>query len=733
MPYKQYPGDINEYIRTTDPGKIDLDYIVDSVTAHPVTYVYTTDKEYTHTLVSTDIYVDDAITDLPNEIVKLIITTYKPDNPQSVSMIQNSTDFFYAAGHSIDDSIAAIDGKIIYLHEQVNRRSFDGLLQGIIDKYNPSLIIGTNNHANAQGNSIFYISQEFLDNNSKVSSNSLIYILDDLTHIFMLVPGIEKLNPTMLQGFIDTYKPTAITAYSTYSWMLEAKFLYTDMSKIIHQDKIIRLKRKFASPAIVNEVATTYKPDVIVAHRHLVLYANPDHINDYIESYDYNSDTLVVTIPEVSVEFLPQLVEKYPYVQKILYKGGVIWDNQRKTTAVTVNRGTVLKDYLHILINNDLWGSRCNFQFTEEAGVDAGGLTNEVFNLISIQLKNDFFVCKESRSAGCYYMFSPTKENCSKKLALGPNCYKYIGQLVAKSIKEGYIINISFSHTILALLAGLVTEYNLKSLLEYLQYDDSTYVSSLTSAEGKKNILENADLFETASGLIPTAYNYDKFLEETITDRLGVNMLDKSTYSDFIEGAHSIIPASFSGVTNDRLRQRDEDPAAFMEFQRQVFEKLSSLLIGKFSLHLWKARTIMEYKEERLNVNNMDPLPAIERINDAKAVYNWFWEIVEESDENTQKKILVYQSGLPYVKPDYTYVIFINDASAENLPSAHTCSYQLDLSINYTKEKLRDKLMQAIIYGMSFEILGGSANNNYRDKYLKYKRKYLEKKRIMQL
>lgn len=81
----------------------------------------------------------------------------------------------------------------------------------------------------------------------------------------------------------------------------------------------------------------------------------------------------------------------------------------------------------------------------------------------------------------------------------------------------------------------------------------------------------------------------------------------------------------------------------------------------------------------------------------------WFWEILEEFDENMKANFLFFLSGsfsVPFGGfKDFALKIERIPNNKEALPVAHTCFNQLDLPIYDSKEIMKEKLLIALTEG----------------------------------
>ena len=79
----------------------------------------------------------------------------------------------------------------------------------------------------------------------------------------------------------------------------------------------------------------------------------------------------------------------------------------------------------------------------------------------------------------------------------------------------------------------------------------------------------------------------------------------------------------------------------------------------------------------------------------------WFWEVLNEMEEDDKQKYLKFVNGrakLP-TNPGEGRMHTINpgnEGGDQALPQAHTCFFQIDLPDYQSKEDLREKLLIAI-------------------------------------
>ncbi|XP_045497074.1 E3 ubiquitin-protein ligase SMURF2 [Colias croceus] len=109
----------------------------------------------------------------------------------------------------------------------------------------------------------------------------------------------------------------------------------------------------------------------------------------------------------------------------------------------------------------------------------------------------------------------------------------------------------------------------------------------------------------------------------------------------------------------------------------------------------------------------------LKHVNPDAPIVNWFWEIVEEFDAEMRARLLQFVTGSRRVPlagfralqgstgaaaPRLFTLHLVADATPDSLPKAHTCFNRLDLPPYPTKEKLHDKLKQAVLETAGFAV-----------------------------
>ncbi|XP_068631652.1 E3 ubiquitin-protein ligase SMURF2 isoform X2 [Battus philenor] len=109
----------------------------------------------------------------------------------------------------------------------------------------------------------------------------------------------------------------------------------------------------------------------------------------------------------------------------------------------------------------------------------------------------------------------------------------------------------------------------------------------------------------------------------------------------------------------------------------------------------------------------------LKHVSPEAPIVNWFWEIVEEFDAEMRARLLQFVTGSRRVPlagfralqgstgaaaPKLFTLHLVADASPDSLPKAHTCFNRLDLPPYPSKEKMHDKLKQAVLETAGFAV-----------------------------
>eukprot|EP01132_Coremiostelium_polycephalum_P003275 gene3275-4102_t len=347
---------------------------------------------------------------------------------------------------------------------------------------------------------------------------------------------------------------------------------------------------------------------------------------------------------------------------------------------IRIDRRNVLEDsynQLHDLSTNqiiqNIW-----VKFVDEEGVDMGGLRKEWLSLLFKQLFDP--------------QYSLFVVNSNYTISINPNSHYqqdhlsyfwFSGRMVARSVTEGIHLDHTFSRTIYKMILGKPPS------LDDLAYVDPEFHKSLvwilensveemeevTFSTTFDNMGENVlvDLKPNGREILVTEDNKQEFVKLILEWRLRRDISDQSYH--FVMGFRDVIPLNLI--------------SQFNECELELF--ICGLV--EIDIQDWKANT--NYRG----------------YNATSSVIEWFWQIVEDMEQENRIRLLQFVTGNARLPPSGFQGLMSADGplkfqihksySPDNqLPVARTCFNRLDLPNYDSKEKLQHALYVAIQEGL---------------------------------
>lgn len=325
------------------------------------------------------------------------------------------------------------------------------------------------------------------------------------------------------------------------------------------------------------------------------------------------------------------------------------------------------------------------FEFIGEEGIDAGGLAREWFNLVSSELFNpERGLWIPSATNQMCMQINPASEiiNPDDHLLY----YRFVGRIMGKALFDqqliqGHMVRHMYKHLLgwpvqFDDLALIDEEFhaNLKKIwtlsdeeVEYMCLDFST-------TEKTFDTVEEFELVENGREIDVTKDNLPEYMEACLKFRLFGRVLKQST--ELLLGFFDVIPEPLLTVFD--------------------FQELELLMCGlpKIDMDDWKEHT--EYMGD------------FSFTRSRHEVVKWFWEVVEEYDQEFKARLLQFVTGTSGVPSRGFSVLQGNDGNIRKFtihgvdlatclyPRAHTCFNRIDLPIYQTKEQLSEKLTLAV-------------------------------------
>lgn len=323
--------------------------------------------------------------------------------------------------------------------------------------------------------------------------------------------------------------------------------------------------------------------------------------------------------------------------------------------------------------------SRLEVNFKGEAGIDAGGVTREWYQVLSRQMFNPDYALFTA-VASDETTFHPNRTSYINPEHL--SFFKFIGRIIGKAIFDGCFLDCHFSRAVykkildrpvsLKDMENLDLEY-FKSLMWMLENDITDIITEDFSVEtddyGEHKII---DLIPDGRNIPVTEANKHEYVRLVVEYRLQTSVIEQM--NNFIAGFHEIIPRDLIAI-----------------FDEQELELLISGLPD------------IDVNDWQNNSSYINYSPSSEQIQ-------WFWRAVKSFDNEERAKLLQFATGTSKVPLNgfkelrganggCMFSIHRDYGTTDRLPSSHTCFNQVDLPAYDSYETLRGSLLLAITEG----------------------------------
>ncbi|KIS68346.1 uncharacterized protein UMAG_03442 [Mycosarcoma maydis] len=349
--------------------------------------------------------------------------------------------------------------------------------------------------------------------------------------------------------------------------------------------------------------------------------------------------------------------------------------------SLSVRRNSVFEDsfrYFSRKTGPEVKHGKLNVRFTNEEGIDAGGVTREWFQVLARAMFNPdyalFQPCAADRTT-----YQPNRMSYVNPDHL--SFFKFVGRIIGKAIYDGRLLDAYFTRSFYKHILGKPVDYrDLESIdpeyfksLEWMLSNDITDILDLTFSVDDEEFGETkvVDLKPNGTSISVTEANKQEYVRLVTEQRLTKSI--KSQIDAFLGGFNEIIPSDLIRI-----------------FSEQELELLISGL-PDIDVDAWK--------------NNTE----LHGYSSGDAVVQWWWRAVRSFDQTEKAKLLQFITGTSKVPLEGfahlqgvqgTQRFNIHKAyGADRLPAAHTCFNQLDLPQYESYEKLRSSLLLAMNEG----------------------------------
>lgn len=334
-----------------------------------------------------------------------------------------------------------------------------------------------------------------------------------------------------------------------------------------------------------------------------------------------------------------------------------------------VGRVRFLEDLVRVATKHSLKGS-LSVNFTNEQGIDAGGLRREFYELIGKEMKNTR-----------YNLFQNYFVNSVERYFLHPSIYEIerrrdylytLGKFTANSIVTRNYIGICFVDAFVKhLYDEPVTFEDMQHVVSPVEYAGYMHLKELSAEELEDacitfEIVEQSKRVELLPGgrdMPVTRDNLAQYLARIADYRL------HSRYRDEI--------LEFKRGFNEILK---------VEFIRQfiVESEFNILICGKMDINAENILAVCVYS------NGNAPLISM------------FKTYVQEAEEEVLKCFLKFATGssvIPFDTDGYRLEIQFINSNIKNLPLAHTCFRSIECPKYTSQRMMKIKLDAAFLYG----------------------------------
>ena len=381
-----------------------------------------------------------------------------------------------------------------------------------------------------------------------------------------------------------------------------------------------------------------------------------------------------------------------PFKDKIAWFRGACdklrtpWENEH--TFCFVRREHLMDDSLSCIMNltAEQMRNMFRFEFINEPGIDAGGVAREWFQIVTERLFHpDFGLWQYSAvNQMCMQISACSSLATAEHLKL----FRFTGRVIGKALFDGQLVACHMIRHIYKHILGwplmmgdieMIDAEVHKSLMDVVDYDNqgmdvSDLCLDFTVTEERMGETQFYPLIEGGEDIDVTSENLKLFLES----RLKYQVLDrvKDQLKELLIGFYEVVPE-----------------ALLIAFD---FQELELLMCGLPEIEMkdWKVNT--EYMGQ------------YESSGEDHKVCKWFWEVVEEFDEELKARLLQFVTGTSGVPAQgFAYLqgndgnirkFCVNSISVKTslFPRAHTCFNRIDLPLYPDKATLKDKLTLAV-------------------------------------
>eukprot|EP00573_Skeletonema_grethae_P001076 CAMPEP_0201686764 /NCGR_PEP_ID=MMETSP0578-20130828/1088_1 /ASSEMBLY_ACC=CAM_ASM_000663 /TAXON_ID=267565 /ORGANISM="Skeletonema grethea, Strain CCMP 1804" /LENGTH=875 /DNA_ID=CAMNT_0048170859 /DNA_START=38 /DNA_END=2665 /DNA_ORIENTATION=- len=394
--------------------------------------------------------------------------------------------------------------------------------------------------------------------------------------------------------------------------------------------------------------------------------------------------TDLVTFEDIATAQNKSYEDKIQWFQDTCAQLCVEWNEGHM--RMNVRRDYLLSDSMEAVMSlsrkdlRKVW----RFEFIGEAGIDAGGLAREWFELVTEEVFDpDMGLWQNSATNQMCMQINPASEiSCPDDHLI---YFRFIGRVMGKAmfdrqLVKGHMVKHMYKHILgwpimFNDLKDIDEEYynSLKGLKD-LGADVEYVYMDFTATEETLGVKQTVDLVPGGADIDVTEENLPEYIEACLKYR----MLGRyeAQVNELLLGFFDVIPEPLLTIFD--------------------FQELELLMCGlpEIEMEDWKKHT--EYSGE------------YDRDGPNHDVCIWFWEVVSEYDQELKARLLQFVTGTSGVPAKGFGSLQGNDGNVRKFtihgvsletcvyPRSHTCFNRIDLPLYEEKEELEEKLKIAI-------------------------------------
>ena len=499
------------------------------------------------------------------------------------------------------------------------------------------------------------------------------------------------------------------------------------LNKLLNEINILLKDDQKTIASKLNLLIPYLEAFITISHLHFIFYGNnssANNSNKFVMEKNYQAEKkspmrnnfasfsdntffkFFYNFCEKNKKVINILLRRYPkkFPNDIIIKISSILDleNKKKYFRQELKKLPFKNEYLRIKVRRngselytdsfgslshkkaDHWRSKLIVTFDGEEAVDAGGVKREWLTILSKEMFNPN-----------YMLFTLAKNNTTYTI----NCdsgkfnpdhlkqFEFIGKIMAKVIFDGMMLDCYFTRTIYKLITNTPLTYHdmedydpqfYNSLKWLLENDFTGKETYFTFSYDHDNLgdLQTIDLIENGRNIDVTEENKFDYVQKLCSSKLYETI--KPQVEALLKGFYEIIPQKLISIFN--------------------YRELELVISGLPTIDIkdWKNNT--EY----------------ENYNEESPIIKYFWEIIESFDNDERAEFLQFVTGCSKVPLEGFSALQgigginkfkiskVFEKNFDRLPTAHTCTNQLDLPEYPNKEILYERLTFAIKEGKGF-------------------------------